>query len=355
MIQRIMITGVIGVCFFAGRLEGMNEPRSYWNTVHAAHNDLISVKIVDKDELKCLTNDNQNIPCPGSISNPMKMLILEHVGSATDICRALLKSVNENEREKIIESLDAIMLYRGKGANVFYEHSSSESQRLIDDAFKCIKDLFKLHNIKHKIKQNDWFMRLNRALSPDPVCDIKGLDKIAVLTVLFQGAQRNTGYPTLPPFNIGGELDNARYDEIYGNFKKALEEKKVDWIIDYYNNRSLKVDISEDTFDAARYNRDNGRGAAQSIIAELRLKPIEEKIKGYLSSQDIMVTKAKNTWTLTCANRKDITMSNKLVRKCDALNKILKHIPDGASGTIQVANNIYNQCEQIIHNDQASG
>jgi len=39
---------------------------------------------------------------------------------------------------------------------------------------------------------------------------------------------------------------------------------------DYLDGRVMKVDLTNDAFESRLYNRDNGEGAAERVIAELR-------------------------------------------------------------------------------------
>lgn len=50
--------------------------------------------------------------------------------------------------------------------------------------------------------------------------------------------------------------------------QKILEGGQTDF--DYLQGRVMKVDLSEDTLDPWLYDRDNGQGAAERAIAEVR-------------------------------------------------------------------------------------
>ena len=87
---------------------------------------------------------------------------------------------------------------------------------------------------------------------------IKGLDKAAVLQVLFQSSfQQGLGQ-----INSEGE--------------KALSLEDAEMIIesqghvfDYLRGRVMKVDIAGDEFDPALFDRDVGLGAAQRAIESI--------------------------------------------------------------------------------------
>jgi len=58
------------------------------------------------------------------------------------------------------------------------------------------------------------------------------------------------------------DLDLSNYSDTLRSIKKGY--------IDYFNGRVFKADISGKLFDAGLYNRDNGQGAAERIVSNLR-------------------------------------------------------------------------------------
>lgn len=88
--------------------------------------------------------------------------------------------------------------------------------------------------------------------------DITGLDKVKVLQVLYKHA-RPLGLGRL--HYIPGELD-------YEEAKMLLFEGMY---FDYLKGRVMKVNLDSNTeFEERLYDRDNGEGAAQKAVSELR-------------------------------------------------------------------------------------
>jgi len=90
------------------------------------------------------------------------------------------------------------------------------------------------------------------------VVDISGLDKVEVLRALYakskvQGMGR---YAFVP-----GDLD-------YSEAKEILECQRG--YVDYLKGRVMKVSLTEDTLNTRLFNRDNGTGAAEDVIKNLR-------------------------------------------------------------------------------------
>lgn len=91
----------------------------------------------------------------------------------------------------------------------------------------------------------------------DEYVSIKGLSKAKVLAVLFNGSR----------------TQGLGFYQISDN---AMDEKTAEKILlrqtsfDYLQGRVMKIDLSGDEFDPWGYDRDNGQGAAQRLIDELR-------------------------------------------------------------------------------------
>lgn len=94
----------------------------------------------------------------------------------------------------------------------------------------------------------------------DSSVSIAGLDKAEVLAALFNGA-RAQGLGFLDPLS-SKEMTREDAAEILGG--------RNDHYFDYLRGRVMKVDLSTDSVDPWGYDRDNGQGAAQSVIDSLR-------------------------------------------------------------------------------------
>ena len=90
-----------------------------------------------------------------------------------------------------------------------------------------------------------------------------GLSKAAVLAALFN-ASKQQGLGVLDPSGA-----RSMSEDDAGN---VLGEYGPHLCFDYIRGRVMKVDLSEDQFDPRSYNRDNGDGAANRAIAQLRRK-----------------------------------------------------------------------------------
>lgn len=88
--------------------------------------------------------------------------------------------------------------------------------------------------------------------------DISKLDKAKLLQALYEQAQpQGQGY-----------LQYSSSPLSYEEAKSILERQRGH--IDYLHGRVMKVDLSGDTFSTRLYNRDNGQGAAESIVQRLQ-------------------------------------------------------------------------------------
>ena len=61
---------------------------------------------------------------------------------------------------------------------------------------------------------------------------------------------------------ITADVDLTQHDHALLCIKKGY--------IDYYNGRVFKANISGKTFETGLYNRDNGNGAAERIVKDIR-------------------------------------------------------------------------------------
>ena len=119
--------------------------------------------------------------------------------------------------------------------------------------------------------------------------NIAGLDKAEVLLALWN-ASIMQGMSFLG-FLRSGELtlEKAR-QEIERRRHKTFDGKDSIYF-DYLNGMVMKVDIGQDEFNPTLYDRDNGEGAAQRAIDNLR---IALRVKnGEISCSDIPAEAAK--------------------------------------------------------------
>lgn len=85
---------------------------------------------------------------------------------------------------------------------------------------------------------------------------LEGLDKFEVLAALYNASRpQGMGFLHYDPKPMTPE--DAR---LIG----------VDHYIDYLKGRVMKIDLRGDTFDSWLYDRDNGQGAAERVVSELR-------------------------------------------------------------------------------------
>jgi len=106
--------------------------------------------------------------------------------------------------------------------------------------------------------------------------DISKLNKAAVLAALYNGSkQQGMGFMHVR----GGE--GMTVEQAQAEIDKCLvyalslgvpesELGRESLYFDYLYGRALKIDLSEDDLFTGLYNRDNGQGAAERIIEELR-------------------------------------------------------------------------------------
>lgn len=99
--------------------------------------------------------------------------------------------------------------------------------------------------------------------------DITGLSKAAVLAALYNRAQpQGLGFIHFDP-TPWTEADAEAYITNNGSVM-VQSASRLDLYFDYVKGRVVKCDLSGDSFDSSLFNRDNGSGAAESVIEELR-------------------------------------------------------------------------------------
>ena len=86
--------------------------------------------------------------------------------------------------------------------------------------------------------------------------NIQGIQKPLLLRFLWENSQ------TAVFFSMSG-FPAPAFDE-----QKAVNA--VNGYIDYFQGRVIKCDISGDTADPWLYDRDNGEGAFQRIVSQIR-------------------------------------------------------------------------------------
>ena len=93
---------------------------------------------------------------------------------------------------------------------------------------------------------------------------IKGLDKAKVLAALYNASRPlGMGYLHFDPNAMTHEEAEKHISE------GGTWVGRGDLCFDYLKGRVLKVDLAEDEFDPWLYDRDNGNGAAEKVIAVL--------------------------------------------------------------------------------------
>lgn len=87
---------------------------------------------------------------------------------------------------------------------------------------------------------------------------IKGLDKAEILAALYNNSKQQG----LGLLDINGQSDMS--------IAEAVELMAQHQHFDYLRGRIMKVDLSGDELDTRWYNRDNGEGAAERVIDNLK-------------------------------------------------------------------------------------
>lgn len=90
---------------------------------------------------------------------------------------------------------------------------------------------------------------------------IVGLDKAELLAALFNASQQR---------GMGFIHTEGRSGMTVEGAREVL--KSSGDYFDYLRGRVMKIDLSEEPMRTALYNRDNGSGAAERVVAELRAK-----------------------------------------------------------------------------------
>ena len=90
--------------------------------------------------------------------------------------------------------------------------------------------------------------------------DISGLDKAVLLSALYNGSkQQGMGF-----------LDKRGAEGMTVDQAREELSKNEGMYFDYLHGRVMKVGLIGDNLSTGSYNRDNGPGAAESIIESLR-------------------------------------------------------------------------------------
>lgn len=97
---------------------------------------------------------------------------------------------------------------------------------------------------------------------------IGDLDKAEVLVALYNASK---------PLGMGF----LHFDPKPMTRDEAAEELRFGTRFDYLHGRVMKVDLAEDMLYTRMYNRDNGDGAAERVIAEIRMNLPENTISVY--------------------------------------------------------------------------
>lgn len=96
--------------------------------------------------------------------------------------------------------------------------------------------------------------------------NIAGLNKADVLAALYNRAQPlGMGFLEYDPKPMSAEEAQAIINE-----RTAVYSLTQALYFDYLKGRVMKVDLSGDEFGPSLYDRDNGEGAAASVVDELR-------------------------------------------------------------------------------------
>lgn len=100
--------------------------------------------------------------------------------------------------------------------------------------------------------------------------NIQGLDKAELLSALYSRAQvLGLGALNAKQGDLTPE-EAALLVTRYSHTNSATGQTSI--YFDYLHGRVMKVDIGGDTLNGRMYDRDNGQGAAERIVAALRAK-----------------------------------------------------------------------------------
>lgn len=104
--------------------------------------------------------------------------------------------------------------------------------------------------------------------------NIAGIDKAELFAALYNHAKpMGMGFLHFDPTPLDKESAEklmARGDDSHAMFPGMSTGRAL--YFDYVKGRPLKIDLSGDEMDTYLYNRDQGDGAAERIVAELRKK-----------------------------------------------------------------------------------
>lgn len=104
------------------------------------------------------------------------------------------------------------------------------------------------------------FLATACVVMPLKSCDISGLDKVAVVRALWKASLVAHNAKIFTP-DLAAKTDLPDAD-----IREALSRG----YINYLNCRLIRADFSGNSFSTDSYNRDNGYGAAEEVIAALR-------------------------------------------------------------------------------------
>lgn len=132
-----------------------------------------------------------------------------------------------------------------------------------------------LNDIKRDLQKSELAMELSKQKkqpnvhrSDNDTCDISGLPKKDVLSVLFLAAVEKGAFSDVVKLSL--EQSGRTLPENYLSEADFESASKCDWNIDYLHGKPMKVNLSGDSFNARLYNRDQGEGCAQEAIKALR-------------------------------------------------------------------------------------
>ena len=90
--------------------------------------------------------------------------------------------------------------------------------------------------------------------------NIEGLDKAEVLLALYNASH-------IQGLGFLQEVDHYTIEDARRDYNESHDK-----FFDYLHGRVMKVDLSENQFNPRLFDRDNGEGAAQTAINELKLR-----------------------------------------------------------------------------------
>lgn len=94
---------------------------------------------------------------------------------------------------------------------------------------------------------------------------ISGMDRAIILAALYNRAQvQGMGFLQYTPEDMSVEEARGIIDH------RRLSNQ--DLYFDYLKGRVMKIDLSGNETDTRLYNRDNGQGAAEKVMADIREK-----------------------------------------------------------------------------------